>query len=295
MKIKTSKPFRSAKTEVKQLAQKAKSKPQPDSLKLAFHDSDFLLRKALRPVRLQLELLKPELIQQDENIESTIVIFGSARIPEEKVAKKQLMASKRLLKTNPHDANYIDQVKINEKILEKSRYYEEARKLCYMISRACQKEKKRHFVVVTGGGPGIMEAANRGAFEAGAKSIGHNIVLPFEQAPNPYISPELSFQFHYFAIRKMHFLIRARASVFFPGGFGTFDELFETLTLLQTKKIKPLPVFLFGKEYWTRMINFPGLVEEGVISPEDLMLFQFVETAEEAWRTIADFYNLPRK
>lgn len=293
------KPFSSAKAEVKKLARKAKTaKPRPKAYKLAFMDEDFLLRRALRPVRLQLELLKPELAQQDEHIESTVVIFGSARILEPAKAKHQLTEARKLLKENPIDHELMQQVSIAEQIVQRSHYYTEARKLGNIISRECQKDKKRHFVIVTGGGPGIMEAANRGAYDVGAKSIGHTIVLPgtlTESVPNPYISPELGFLFHYFAIRKMHFLIRARASVFFPGGYGTLDELFETLTLLQTGKIKPIPVLLFGKEYWSRLINFDALVEMGTISPADLRLFQYVETAEEAWHTIADFYQLPRK
>jgi uncharacterized protein (TIGR00730 family) len=256
------KPFSSAKAEVKKLPAhtRATAKRLP-AYELAFLDQDFLLRKSLRSVRLQLELLKPELIQQDEHIESTVVIFGSARISE------------------------------------KNRYYEQARKLSEIISRESQKTKVRHFVIVTGGGPGIMEAANRGAYDAGKKSIGHSIVLPGtnECVPNAYISPELCFQFHYFAIRKMHFLIRARAAVFFPGGFGTLDELFETLTLLQTGKIKPLPILLFGKEYWSRLINFDVMVNEGMILAEDLLLFRFVESPAEAWQVIKNFYKSSKK
>jgi uncharacterized protein (TIGR00730 family) len=293
------KPFRSARAEVKKLVAKTKkSQTKASAYKLAFMDQDFLLRKALRSVRLQLELLKPELMQQDEHIQSTVVIFGSARIPDPKQAKRNLAKARRLLKAKPRSLDLQYRVKVAEQIVEKSRYYEEARKLGYLISCHCQKNQaRRHFVIVTGGGPGIMEAANRGAYDAGAKSIGHTIVLPtpFEDIPNPYISPELCFQFHYFAIRKMHFLIRSRALVFFPGGFGTFDELFETLTLLQTKKIKPLPILLFGKDFWTRMVNFSALADEGMISPEDRLLFQFVETAEEAWQAIADFYRLKKK
>lgn len=292
------KPFRSAKAEVQELTKLTKAqkqKIQSPSYQLAFIDQDFLLRKPLRSIRLQLELLKPEMFQQEEHIESTVVIFGSARIPELSKAKKQLAAAKRLLKTNPKKLDYIHQVKVAESMLEKSHYYNEARRLGQIISQECQKDKIRRFVIVTGGGPGIMEAANRGAHDVKAKSIGHTIVLPFtnESAPNPYISPELCFQFHYFAMRKMHFLIRALAAVFFPGGFGTFDELFETLTLLQTRKITPIPILLFGKEFWQRMINFEALADEGLIAREDQMLYQFVETAEEAWQAIANFYQLP--
>jgi uncharacterized protein (TIGR00730 family) len=281
--------FRSAKTESKQVPKK----PRYPALKLAFLDEEFLLRRSLRSVRLQLELLKPEILQQDEHIASTVVIFGSARIAEPKKAKAHLAAAKKQLKTNPKSGTLIRAVKIAEKQVANSFYYDAARKLGILISQYQQtSQQKREFVVVTGGGPGIMEAANRGAHDVKAKSIGLNIVLPFEQEPNPYISPELCFQFHYFAVRKMHFLIRARALICFPGGYGTLDELFETLTLMQTKKIKLMPLLLFGKEYWSRLINFDVLVEEGMISKKDISLFQFVETAEEAWKCITDFYHI---
>jgi uncharacterized protein (TIGR00730 family) len=296
MKPKTpSKPFRSAKTEVKNLirSKAAENVKYPALPPLAFTDPEFILRKELRPMRLMLEFMKPEITQRDENIESTIVIFGSARIQDPKIAKTRLSEAQKALKANPGDSVLAKELQIAESIAAKSVYYTEARNLAYIISSACQKEKKRHFVIVTGGGPGIMEAANRGAYEAKAKSIGLNIVLPIEQQPNPYISPELCFQFHYFAMRKMHFLIRSRALIVFPGGYGTLDELFETLTLLQTRKIKHrMPVLLFGKDYWSRIINFQAMVDEGMIPPEDLQLFQFVETAEEAWKIIAHFYQL---
>lgn len=285
-----SKLFRSAKTEVKQLPKK----PKYPAYKLAFLDEDFMLRRSLRAVRLQLELLKPELMQQDEHIASTVVVFGSARTIEPKQAKALLADAKKHLATKPKNTKLIQAVKAAEETVKRSFYYAQARKLGALISQYQKQhpEQKREFVVVTGGGPGIMEAANRGAKDVKAKSIGLNIVLPFEQAPNPYISPELCFQFHYFAVRKMHFLIRARALVCFPGGYGTLDELFETLTLLQTKKIKPMPLLLFGKDYWSRLINFDVLVEDGMISKQDLSLFEFVETAEDAWQKIANFYQL---
>jgi len=288
----TKKPFRSAKTEVQQLKPQKFHSP---AFKLAFLDEEFLLRKALRSVRLQLELLKPELMQQDEKIESTVVIFGSARILEPKKATQRLNKLKQQLKATPNNSTLKEAVKLAEEMVGKSKYYDEARKLGRIISQNCQENSKRDFVVVTGGGPGIMEAANRGAYDIKAKSIGLNIVLPHEQDPNPYISPELCFQFHYFAIRKMHFLIRARALICFPGGFGTLDELFEALTLLQTKKIKPMPLLLFGKEYWSRLINFDVFVNEGMIDKEDLLFFQYVETAEQAWQAISDFYKLGKK
>lgn len=286
------KPFYSAKTEIKL----TKTLPTPSvaasTYRLAFSDDDFLLRRELRPVRLQLELLKPELILHEEKIDSTVVIFGSARIPEAKAAKANLAKLQRLAMKQAGNKELARKVKIAKNILDKSRYYDEARKLGAMISQACQSNSEREFVVVTGGGPGIMEAANRGASDVKAKNIGFNIVLPMEQQPNQYISPELNFQFHYFAIRKMHFLIRAKALIAFPGGFGTLDELFEALTLLQTKKIEAIPVILFGREFWNKIINFKGLVDEGTISEDDLELFQFVETAEEAWNIIARFYDL---
>lgn len=269
----------------------SRAQMQSPTYRIAYLDPDLMLRDELRPVRLQLELLKPELVQQDHGIESTVVIFGSTRIPEPGEARAQLMALEDAARQNTSDAELARQVEIARRILAKSRYYDEARRLTTIISKICQKKTPHHFVVVTGGGPGIMEAANRGAQDVGAKSIGLNIVLPFEQKPNPYITPDLCFQFHYFAIRKMHFLMRAKALVAFPGGFGTMDELFETLTLIQTKKVTPVPVLLFGREYWERIINFEALVEEGTIAPEDTSLFRYVETAEEAWRIIAQAHG----
>ena len=259
--------------------------PQTESpsYKLAFQDEDFLLKDELRPVRLQLELLKPELIQIKKGIESTIVIFGGSRVPDPESAKRQLESIQIQAAMNPSDSVLAKKLETAQRALANSRYYEEARTLTRLISESCQCSDKATYVVTTGGGPGIMEAANRGAHDANAKSIGLNIVLPYEQAPNPYITPDLSFQFHYFAVRKMHFLMRARALVVFPGGFGTMDELFETLTLVQTHKIEPMPILLFGKNFWQRIINFEALVDENTISPEDLELFHYVETAEEAW------------
>jgi uncharacterized protein (TIGR00730 family) len=257
---------------------------QSPSYKLAFQDEEFLLRDELRPVRLQLELLKPELIQQEGEIESTVVIFGSARLPDPETAKRRLATLKEQSQGNAEDPETRRKIETAKRALENSQYYHEARELGRLISVNTDFDK---LVVVTGGGPGIMEAANRGAFESGAQSIGMNIVLPFEQQPNPYITPELCFQFHYFAVRKMHLLMRAKSLVAFPGGFGTLDELFETLTLIQTRKIKPMPVLLFGKTFWKKIINFQALVDEGVIAEKDLNIFQFVETAKEAWEMIA--------
>lgn len=254
------------------------------SYRLAYQDEEFILRDELRPVRLQLELLKPELILQENHIESTVVIFGGSRIPEPTAAEAQLVFAEAEYRKNKGDPNLKQKVNIARRALENSKYYEQARKLGGLISSHTGKDT---LVVITGGGPGIMEAANRGAHEAGIPSIGMNIVLPFEQAPNPYITPELTFQFHYFAIRKMHLLMRAKALVAFPGGFGTLDEIFETLTLVQTQKVNPIPILLFGREFWERVINFNALVEEGTISPRDLDLFQFVDSAEEAWEIIS--------
>ena len=259
------------------------------SYRLAFQDPDFLLRDALRSVRLQLELLKPELILQEQHIESTVVVFGSARIVDPEIAEARLVSAQTEYSRNKNDPLLMKNLAAARHALENSRYYAEARKLGHLISSNTGKDK---LVVITGGGPGIMEAANRGAHDAGIPSIGMNIVLPHEQSPNPYITPDLNFQFHYFAIRKMHFLMRAKSLVAFPGGFGTLDELFETLTLIQTGKVKPIPVLLFGKSFWERIINFNALVEEGTIGAKDLELFTYVETAEDAWEIISAAYDL---
>jgi uncharacterized protein (TIGR00730 family) len=267
--------------------------PQKDSpsYRLAFEDPEFLKRDDLRPVRLLLELWKADTIQREHGIRSTVVIFGGSRILEAGEAREKLALAEEKLRQDPSSPYLAAQVEIARRILAKSKYYDEARQLAALISRNCQVSDTCDFVVVTGGGPGIMEAANRGAHDVGAKSIGLNIVLPFEQEPNRYITPDLCFQFHYFAIRKMQLLMRAKALVAFPGGYGTLDELFETLTLIQTKKIAPLPVLLFGKQFWEGIVNFEALAAEGVISPEDVDLFQFVDTAQEAWRVIRDFYE----
>jgi uncharacterized protein (TIGR00730 family) len=273
------------------------STPQTESpaYRLAFLDDEFILQQELRPVRLQLELLKPELLMQKHKIESTVVIFGSSRLLDEQTARTQFDALEQSVRQSLQDPSLQARLRAARRLLANSRYYEEARKLAAIISKNCQDPEKKTHVVITGGGPGIMEAANRGAAEANAVSIGLNIVLPHEQAPNPFITPELCFQFHYFAMRKMHFLIRARALVTFPGGFGTLDELFEALTLIQTAKIKPMPVLLFGGDFWRKAINFEALVEEGTISANDLNLFTYVESAEEAWSHIARFDGLTEK
>jgi hypothetical protein len=228
--------------------------------RLAFADRDFLTREELRPVRLQLELLKPQLIMDERGIESTIVLFGGARIPA---------------------PEHRDSAR-TKTLAELSHYYDEARRFARIMTERSLESYGRENVICTGGGPGVMEAGNRGADEAGGQSIGLNIVLPHEQAPNAYVTPDLSFNFHYFAIRKMHFLMRARAICIFPGGFGTMDEMFESLTLIQTGRMKPIPFLLFGRDWWEKVVNWQHLADAGVISPEDLSLFAMVETAEEA-------------
>jgi uncharacterized protein (TIGR00730 family) len=263
-------------------AEHVPSVPQTDSsaYKLAFQDSEFLLREDLRPVRFQLELLKPELLLNEADIGSTFVFYGSARIPSPEMADALVAAA-----TNEQ------QERIAGRLKAKAHYYDVARELARLASRCGNDEEgKRHFVVCSGGGPSIMEAANRGATDEGRESIGLNIVLPHEQMPNRYVTPELSFQFHYFALRKMHFLLRARAVAVFPGGFGTFDEMFELLTLIQTGKVRPLPILLFGREFWNRVVDFEALVEEGVIAPHDLDLIHWTESAEEAWDFVVDYY-----
>ncbi|HKR91377.1 LOG family protein [Novosphingobium sp.] len=250
--------------------------------RLAFRDTDFLLRDELRPVRFQLELLKPEMLLEEAQIGSTLVFYGSARIP----APEKAQALVALAASD-------EEKQIAERLVAKSRYYEEARRLAQLASQCAVVENgMRQFVVCSGGGPSIMEAANRGAAEVGAESLGLNIVLPHEQAPNPYVTPRLSFQFHYFALRKMHFLLRARAVAVFPGGFGTLDEFLELLTLVQTGKMKPIPILLYGRDYWSRIINFEALAEEGTINRKDLDLFHWCETADEGWKVIGEFYDL---
>ena len=256
------------------------------SYKLAFDDMEFLTREELRGVRLMLELTKPELIMQQHNIEHTVVIYGSARTPSPEMMQQAEDEVCALRESSPDSEKLYARQANLQRMQEQAHYYNEARRLGAMISERSACEDCPNLYVITGGGPGIMEAANRGAVDVGAPSIGLNIVLPHEQYPNPWISPEFCFQFHYFAMRKMHFLLRARALVAFPGGYGTLDELFETLTLIQTKKIEPLPVLMFGRSFWEKMINFPYMVEQGVINPEDIELFQYVETAEEAWELI---------
>lgn len=252
----------------------------------ADRDTEFLQREELRSVRIGLELLKPELIQREQGVRSTIVVFGSSRLQEPAAAQTTLRLAEQEAARSPRSDDAQRKVMIARRQLALAKYYDVAREFGRLVSSTCQVDGRCDYVIVTGGGPGLMEAANRGAADVGAKSIGLNITLPHEQHPNPYITPELSFQFRYFAIRKMHFLIRAKALVAFPGGFGTLDELFETLTLLQTGKAQNVIVVLVGKEFWERVINWQWLVESGLISHDDLHLFHYAETAQEAWDLI---------
>lgn len=261
--------------------------------RLAFDDDEFLLRDEMRPVRLLLELSKPEMTLTEHQVRNTVVIFGSARTLSGEAAQTVLAAAEKNLSDEPENPALQALVRQAKRNLRQAENYETARNLAQIITECCGKEGAIPLHVVTGGGPGIMEAANRGAHEAGGRSVGLNIVLPREQEPNPYITPELCFRFHYFAMRKMHFLLRARVLVAFPGGFGTLDELFETLTLIQTGRMDRIPVVLFGKEFWDKVINLEVLAEAGTISPTDPELFSIVDTAEEGWAVVRDFYKLP--
>ncbi len=257
----------------------------PESNRLAFADPEFLLRRETRGIRFQLEMLKPDLAQQEQGIEHTVVVFGSARFQSQEKAQKTLEAA--------INAGVAIDIKRAEALVRNAHFYEQARAFGHLIAQySADKHNPNKLFICTGGGPGIMEAANRGASEAGGISVGLNIALPHEQTPNPYITPELSFKFHYFALRKMHFMMRAKALVAFPGGFGTMDELFETLTLVQCKKAKPVPIVLFGTEYWKKVFHPENMLEEGVIAEEDLDLFHYVDTVEDAWEVIRAFYAL---
>ncbi|WP_099865799.1 LOG family protein [Pararhizobium haloflavum] len=257
-------------------AERSPSTPQTENpaYRLAYVDEDFMCREELRPVRLQLELLKPEMLLDEYGIKSTVVLFGGARIPEP-----------------GGDAWAARNETQRQNLTAASVYYEEARQFARLCAEHSAASGHREFVITTGGGPGVMEAGNRGAAEAGAPTIGLNIILPHEQAPNRYVTPDLSFNFHYFAIRKMHFLLRAKAIVVFPGGFGTMDEMFEALTLIQTGRMERVPFILFSPTFWQGIVNFEALADFGTIAPADLDLISFVETAEEAWAVIADHYS----
>ena len=261
------------------------------SYRVAYRDVDFLLDPKMRAARIELELLKPELYFDRNNIVSTIVVFGSTRIIDPALAAQRVEQARARLAGTPDDPHLKRALSRAERLAEKSHYYELARRFAALVSAECQRHGPRTCVVVTGGGPGIMEAANRGAHDVGAKSIGLNIRLPHEQRPNPYITPDLCFQFHYFAMRKFHFLIRAKALVVFPGGFGTLDELFETLTLRQSRRMQNVPIIIFGREYWDDILDFQRLADEGAIDDEDLDLLSYADTPEEAWEIIRNFHE----
>jgi hypothetical protein len=260
---------------------------------LAEQDLAFMQRDEARGVRLQIEYLKPETLLAEHAIRDTIVVYGSTRIAEPAAARRSLKALHQALESDPRNAAIIRKLAVAERILAKSRYYEIAREFGRLVGNSRNSDGSRSkLAIMTGGGPGIMEAANRGAFDAGAKNVGLNINLPHEQYPNPYITPDLCFRFHYFSLRKMHFLQRAKALVAFPGGYGTLDELFDVLTLVQTRKIKPVPIVLVGEEYWRRVVDVDFLADEGVIDDEDRELFWFAETANEIWSSIQLWYDV---
>jgi len=263
--------------------------------RLAFEDPDFIMQHDLRSVRLQLELLKPEFILRAHRIKYTIVAFGGTRIVPAEVARTRLEALEAERVAAGSSPELERRIAVAERVLAKSPYYQAAREFGRLVATENLRAGDEAQVIVTGGGPGIMEAANRGAHDVGAPSIGLNITLPMEQRPNAYITPSLCFRFHYFAIRKMHFLLRAQAMVAFPGGYGTFDELFEALTLMQTGKTRRMPVVLFGREFWQRTVDFQYLADEGVIADADLELFRFAETAAEAWEFIQQFHAERRR
>ena len=259
------------------------------SYSLAQDDRALLERTEMRGVRMLLELGKPELAFQEDNIESTIIVFGGTQIAEKNTAERRLSEANRNLAMDAENQNLAREVQRSEKLVELSHFYDDARQFARLVSIDNQCDKKRSYVVVTGGGPGIMEAANRGAFDVGCKSIGLNIKLPAEQQPNPFITPELCFQFKYFALRKFHFILRSVGAVLFPGGFGTLDEMFQTLTLRQTHRMQPIPIILFGHDYWSKVIDFDFLADSGVISHEHLDLFEYADTPESAWEKILHF------
>ena len=262
------------------------------SYRLAEYDFDFLKRDDIRHVRMTLELLKTETLLRDNNVKATVVVFGSARIVPQETAELHLREALQAAEAKPGDPLARRAIQRAERVLAKSRFYEEACQFGRLVSTVCQIEGRNDFVIATGGGPGIMEAANRGAFDVGAKSVGFNIDLPHEQEPNPYITPDLCFRFHYFAIRKFHFILRAKALVVFPGGFGTLDELFDTLCLRQTRRMQAIPIILYSRDYWESILDFSKMADEGVVDDEDLKLISFAESPEEAWKIIADFHGV---
>lgn len=262
------------------------------SYRQADQDVEFLNRDDLRSFRLQVDFLKTEKLLQENQIKHSIVVFGGTRIKEAGEAKRKVEALRAVSADKPENQTLKKKLEIAERIYAKSEYYNVAREFGRLVGEAGSQAPDCRCVIMTGGGPGLMEAANRGAFDAGAKTVGLNINLPHEQFPNPYITPDLCFRFHYFAMRKLHFLLRARALVVFPGGYGTFDELFETLTLMQTRKINQVPVILVGQDYWQQAFNVDFLVDEGVIDAEDRELFWYAESAAEIWQGIVDWYKV---
>jgi len=262
------------------------------SYRQADQDVDFLNQDELRAFRLQVDFFKAEQALIENQVNNTIVVFGGTRIKEPGEAKRKVDGLKAALASKPDDTHLHRKLRVAERIYAKSHYYNVAREFGRLVGASRQQARERACVIMTGGGPGLMEAANRGAYDTGALTVGLNINLPYEQFPNPYITPELCFRFHYFAMRKLHFLLRAKALVVFPGGFGTFDELFETLTLMQTRKIKQAPVVLVGECFWKDAFNVDFLIDEGVIDPEDRDLFWYAETAEDIWQSILDWYNI---
>lgn len=258
---------------------------QPDAYRLAFADPEFLLRRETRGIRMQLEMLKPDLEQSHQGVENTVVVFGSARFLSPEDAQAALEAAQA--------SGDVQRITVAQRQLRNATHYDNARLFARRVAGySARRPLEDRIFICTGGGPGIMEAANRGAHELGMPSVGLNITLPHEQSANPYVTPSLNFKFHYFAVRKMHFMMRAKALVAFPGGFGTLDELFEVITLVQTRKAKPVPIILFGSDYWNRLVNLHVLVDEGAISPEDLNLIHYCDTPEQAWEQIRSFYNL---
>jgi uncharacterized protein (TIGR00730 family) len=272
--------------------QRLKEIMEHPSYTLAYLDQEFVRREELRPRRLEMELLKPEMMLEDAGIKSTVVAFGGTQVAPREEGERLMTEAKAAIEKDPDSNEAKRQMIRAERVLYKSRYYEECREFAKLVTNYNKQFRDGEFIIKTGGGPGIMEAANRGAYEAGGKSLALNITLPFEQTPNSYITPGLCFQFNYFAIRKMHFLLRAKALVCFPGGFGTLDELFTTLTLRQTGRMQEIPIILYSKEYWESILNFQYLADEGVISDSHLELFQYTETPEETWQVIKDFHGV---
>lgn len=262
------------------------------SYRLAYLDPDYIRRQDLRPLRLELELLKPEMLLEEKGIHSTIVVFGGTQIKDGDESARILAEAEAAAATNPNDKEAARRVKVAKNFVLKSRYYDECREFARIVSEHAKFVGGGEFIIKTGGGPGIMEAANRGAFDVGAPSIGLNIVLPFEQEPNSFVTPGMTFQFNYFAIRKMHFLLRAKALICFPGGFGTLDEFFTAITLRQTERMQEIPIIMYGKDYWNNIINFQFLADEGVIQDRHLELFSFADSPQECWQQIVDFHGI---